>query len=148
VILRANAVEDVQPANNTETVQPSVVKVGDSTIRRKDRRGFSGTARRGAGALSARRLRVHHVDVALLREGGNGCSWLRSVSGAFTRRSAGACRARRWLRADGTGHWRFKLKGSLPAGHYVVYSRATIRAGFREARFSAKDRNRMAFEVG
>jgi hypothetical protein len=86
------------------------------------------------------------VHVAIQR-GGKRCSWLASKRGTFTRAKP-ACGRPRWLRAEGATHWRFALRRSLAPGHYVVFSRATIGAGFPEARFSSKDRNRIAFDVG
>ena len=148
VVLRASAAGDVNPADNAVTVRPTVVKVGDSEVHEHGARGFAGTSRRGAGDLPARRLRPARVHVAVLREGGTRCAWLRSADGGFTKRTAGACDRLRWLRADGTTHWHLDLSRRLPAGRYVVYSRVTIRAGFPEARFSAKDGNRIAFEIG
>ena len=63
-------------------------------------------------------------------------------------RGGGGCTGRRWLRADGTRRWRLRLGKALRPGRYVLFSRATIRAGFAEARFSAADRNRVEFRVG
>jgi hypothetical protein len=151
VVLRVLAQDDVNPGDNAVTVRPTVVKVGDSDVRRRGARGFSGTARGGVGDLAATRLRPARVHVALLRKGGKGCSWLSSTRGGFTKRSPGAdreCDTPRWIRADGTRSWRFKLRRRLARGRYVVYSRVTIRAGFPEARFSSGDRNRIAFRVG
>lgn len=150
VVLRASAAEDVNPADNAATVTPTVVKVGDSDLREWGARGFSGTSRRGAGDLAAERLRPARVDVAVLREGGKRCPWLRSARGGFTTRrpgSGGACDSPRWLRAEATTSWRFELRRRLPPGQYVVMSRVTIGAGFPEARFSASDHNRVAFRV-
>lgn len=151
VVLRASAPDDVDAANNAVTVSPEVVGVGDSDLRSWGARRFAGTARRGAGDLAASRLRPARVDVAVLREGGRRCSWLSSAHGTFAhapRDRDGDCRRPRWLRADGTTSWRLALRRSLAPGSYVVYSRTTIRAGFPEARFSAKDRNRIRFTIG
>jgi hypothetical protein len=151
VVLRASATGDIYPADNAVTVRPTVVEVGDSDVGKKGPRGFSGTSHRGAGDVPARRLQPARVHVAVLREGGTRCSWLRSARGGFTTRRAGdggSCDRPRWLRAEGTTSWRLKLRQRLPSGHYVVYSRVTIGAGFPEARFSARDGNRIAFRVG
>jgi hypothetical protein len=151
VVLRASAAGDVEPANNAVRRSPQVVRVGDSNIVSWGSRRFAGTARRGAGDLSKRRLRPARVDVAVLRLGRKRCSWLSSSRGRFTTRRRGRdgdCDRPRWLRAAGTKNWRFALRNSLPAGRYAVSSRTTIRAGFPEARFSGKDRNRIRFRVG
>ena len=150
VVLRAGAIDDVNASDNAATVSPSVVGVGDSDVRRRGARGFSGSARKGRGTLAPKRLRPARVHVALLREGAKSCSWLSSARGGFTTRkpgAGGACTTRRWVRAKGTNHWRLRLAKALPPGRYVLFSRATIGAGFPEARFSAGDRNRIEFRV-
>ena len=150
VVLRAGATDDVDAANNAVTVSPIVVGVGDSDVRRHGRRGFSGIARKGAGTLEPKRLRPARVHVALLRKGAKSCSWLRSSRGTFSKGRAaadGSCSGRRWVRAKGAKRWRVRLARALPPGRYVLFSRVTIGAGFPEARFSAKDRNRVEFRV-
>ncbi len=145
VALRASARDDVEPRNNAVTASPKVVGVGDSDVSSWGSRRFAGTASRGAGDLPSSRLRPARVDVAILREDGRRCSWLSSTRGRFR---DGRCGRRHWLRADGTANWRLALRRSLAPGRYVVFSRTTIRAGFPEARFSPKDRNRVEFTVG
>jgi hypothetical protein len=87
---------------------------------------------------------VTQVHVAVRRLGG-GCRWLASRKGRFGK---GRCNRPVWLRAAGTRRWSFALPGGLPRGRYVLYSRATIAAGgFREASFSARDRNRIVFQA-
>ena len=149
-MLRASATDDVDTGNNAVTVLPEVVRVGDSDVRSWGARRFKGVARRGAGDLSASRLRPARVKVAVLRRGGKRCSWLSSTLARFTNRARGRdgrCERPRWLNAEGTTRWRFSLRRALAPGRYVVYSRTTIRAGLHEARFSAKDRNRIRFTV-
>ena len=150
IVLQAGAAGDVEPGNNAAAVAPVVVGVGDSDIGRHGARGFSGTARKGAGTLAAERLRPERVDVALLRKGARRCAWLRSASGAFKAgkpRAGGGCEGRRWVRAKGTKRWRLRLEEALPPGRYVLFSRTTIGAGFAEARFSAADGNRVELRV-
>jgi hypothetical protein len=150
VVLRAPASDDVAPASNEVAVNPRVVGVGDSDVRGHGPRGFSGVARKGQGALPARRLRPAAVHVALLRKGAKRCAWLRSPAGTFAERRTGAkggCGRPRWVRAEGTTAWRLRLARALPAGRYVLRSRVTIGAGFPEARFSAADRNRVEFTI-
>jgi uncharacterized delta-60 repeat protein len=53
----------------------------------------------------------------------------------------------RWLKAQGTAKWAFKLKAQLPPGRYVVYARAVDGAGLAESRFSRKLGNRYAFRI-
>jgi hypothetical protein len=150
VVLRATAADDIDPASNTATVSPRVVRVGDSRVTRKGARRISGTARKGAGPLRAAALRPSRVHVAILRRSGGRCRWLTSASGRFTSRKAGrkgSCPSPRWVAAAGTARWRLRLGKALPRGAYVVFSRTTIGAGFREARFSAGDGNRVALRV-
>jgi len=119
----------------------------------------AGDVRERAASSGASPIRL--VQIALLRltkgtravatfaRAGAGCRWLSSARAAFSTRAAtkGACDKPIWLRASGTSHWTFKLLRSLPAGSYVVYSRATDTAGVSEVLFTAKLRNRLAFSV-
>lgn len=118
-----------------------------SPIRSRNLSRFSGTASDPHGQLK-------EVDVALLRlDGGaraarRACRTLRSNGKLRSRRLVrGRCRTLAFLRARGTKHWSFRLKRRLPAGSYVVYSRAVDRGGARESSFSARDGNRRAFRV-
>jgi hypothetical protein len=151
LVLRAGADGDVDPRDDAVGVSPRVVGVGDSDIRRAGARGFAGTATKGRGeGVKRKRLRAVRVEVAVLRRGGKRCSWLASRRGGFAGRERsqdGRCTAPRWLRADGVKQWRFRLRQPLPGGRYRVYSRATIAAGFPEARFSEQDRNMIDFTV-
>jgi hypothetical protein len=140
---------------------PEIIRAGQSGT-------ISGTAAGGAGTSSLfggliasfdpRRQRVAKVEVAVLQERATGkaarnvrgsCRWLRNSRARFVRVRAtrGRCATPRWLRATGTTRWKFRLAQGLPAGRYVVMSRATNRAGLSEDRFSAADRNRRTFTV-
>jgi hypothetical protein len=146
VVLSAAADRDVDTSNNLATVRPVVVGVGDSRIRAAGSRRFAGSASGSPSDLSRRARRVAHVDVAVRRLGGKRCNWLASaVRRTFARRS---CSRPVWLRATGRRAWRLQLRGALPAGRYVAFSRATIGAGFHEASFTARDGNRVGFRVG
>jgi uncharacterized delta-60 repeat protein len=127
----------------------------DSNIRRLRRPVRPGRSLRIRGTASDDHD-VAKVEVALRRVRASQrrrrrCSWLRTRRSAFTRRvpsgSARCSRLRRFIRADGTDRWRLALPRGLPAGRYVVFSRATDDRGARERRFSARDRNRLAFTV-
>ncbi len=61
--------------------------------------------------------------------------------------AGGRCARHVWSPARGTRTWRLSLRRPLPRGRYLVYSRAVTGAGFREASFSARDRNLVTFEV-
>jgi len=151
LVLRASATGDVDAANDSAMVRARVVGVGDSDVLKRGARGFSGAASGGSGTQKRKPLRPKRVDVALLRKGSGRCAWLRSPRGGFRAgkpRAGGGCGGRRWVRAEGTRHWRLRLAERLPPGRYMVFSRVTIAAGFPEARFSAADRNRVEFRVG
>jgi hypothetical protein len=143
---RAQATGDVDAANDTAGITARVVRVGDSDVRHAGARVISGRARGGSGPGTKAQLRLRAVDVAVRRLGG-GCRWLASSSVKF-RKGGGACkRPAVWLRATGTSSWRLALRGALPPGRYVAYSRARIGSGFREAIFTAKDRTKINFKV-
>jgi hypothetical protein len=134
---------DLRTSNDTVTRRPTLVRVGDTTIRAISSRAVAGVAARGRGHLSLRRLRVSRVDVAIRRLGVKGCRWVGRTSGALVSRPKRnrACSSEVWLRATGTTHWRLSLTRALAPGTYEVRSRATIRAGLQEARFGKADRN-------
>ena len=149
MVFRALADGDVDAANDSLAIAPMVVGVGDTTARRPGGRPrrLSGRARGGRGPVKSSRLRVTRVHVALRRLGG-GCRWLTSAKGRLRRGGGRGCNRPVWLRAEGTRRWSLALPNGLPAGRYVLYSRATIAAGgFREASFSARDRNRIVFRA-
>jgi hypothetical protein len=148
IVLRVGSSSaDLDPGDNRLTVSPKLVRVGDSRARRPVGQTISGTASRGKGPIKASKLRVARVDIALRRVGGKGCTWLRSTSGAFRTSKAGksGCTTKHWVRAHGTTQWRVTLGKRLASGRYELYSRAVIRAGFAEARFSAADGNLVKF---
>jgi hypothetical protein len=100
------------------------------------------------------------VDIALLRRVGKtaafsrhkakpSCQWLRSGRAKFKRLKPkhGKCATPRFLRAQGTSSWVFRLRKGLPPGKYVLYARATDSSGNAETGFSAKQGNRIAFRV-
>jgi hypothetical protein len=155
---------DPIPANNTDRAGLTVYSL-DSVITIGSARAcaraapctVTGRTRQRAAGAQANRAAVARVDVALLRTTGGAvataarprCRWLASARGRFrdvkpTRRR---CDKPVWRRAKGTARWSFKLRKGLPKGRYVLYSRATNRAGVSESRFRAADRNRLAFRV-
>jgi hypothetical protein len=143
--LRALAVDDVDTSDELAITAPVVV-VGDSAMRRAGARRVSGSASGGSGAASKAGRRVRTVHVAIRRLGSK-CRWL-AASGRLRTRKAKTCAEHPiWIRARGTRHWSLALRRTLPAGRYVVLSRATIAAGFAEARFSARDGNQRTLRV-
>jgi hypothetical protein len=146
---RARADEDVNAGNDTASISALLVGVGDTDARapRGHVTGFEGRARPGSGPVKPRLLRVERVDIAVRRLGA-GCRWLASHAARF--RNVGGAPARRceravWLPAQGTRSWRYSLTRALPPGRYVLYTRATIAGGLREASFSARDANEITF---
>ncbi len=141
IVVAGVAEGDVNGANNTAAFRPSILKVGDTNARRPRGRSFSGSATAGKGKARKSLLRVRRVDVAIMRRGSS-CSWVTSKAAKLRKRS---CSRPLWLRAKGTRRFRFSLTAGLPRGRYVLLTRAVIGAGFPEARFSARDRNEIAF---
>jgi hypothetical protein len=99
--------------------------------------------------------RVAKVQIALLRTTGTAHAaaaqwmWLKNAKAQFTARAPqhGLCNKPIWLTTTGTKSWKYSLTHGLPAGKYVLYSRAVSSAGFAEITFSAKDGNRRTFTV-
>jgi uncharacterized delta-60 repeat protein len=145
--LRALAADDADTTDELTITAPIVV-VGDSRITRATRTLITGSATRGGGATKAKGKRVRTVDVAIRRLGAR-CRW-RSSAGQWRVRKlpARACAdSPAWIRARGTRHWSLRLQRALPAGRYVVQSRATIQAGFSEGRFGRSDGNQATLRV-
>jgi hypothetical protein len=89
------------------------------------------------------------VEIAVLRSG-RGCRWLSSLRGDLRVVDPGAkrrCDAPVWVEASGKKKWVVKLRRSLPAGRYTLFSRAVLANGVAEARFSRADRTRISFRV-
>jgi hypothetical protein len=119
-------------------------------VRSAGARSVAGTATGGHGRMSRRSLAVRSVQVAIRRLGGTRCTWV-AAAGARTRSSKptkAGCTPKAWMTASGARSWRLVLRRSLPAGRYEAYSRAVIRAGFAEGRFSRADGNLVRFRVG
>jgi uncharacterized delta-60 repeat protein len=114
--------------------------------------GFSGTAAdpdgNGLGRVQIALVKTVRGAKAKASAGGLRCSVLTSTKPSFKRvkAKAGHC-PQHWLAVKGMAKWRFRLKGELPAGHYVVYARATDSLGLTETTFGRKLRNRYAFRV-
>jgi hypothetical protein len=139
----ARSKDEAARDNDSVEIRPLVLGVGDSAIRSRSARLVTGTAKGARGPDKAALRRLVRVEVSIKRIAGTkkkpSCSWLRSSkSRALSRRS---CASAVWVRASGTSRWRLRLSRALPAGRYEIRSRAVIRSGFREARFSARDRN-------
>jgi hypothetical protein len=139
----ARSKDEAARDNDFVEIRPLVLGVGDSAIRSRSARLVTGTAKGARGPDKAALRRLVRVEVSIKRIAGTkkkpSCSWLRSSkSRALSRRS---CASAVWVRASGTSRWRLRLSRALPAGRYEIRSRAVIRSGFREARFSARDRN-------
>ena len=143
--------DDVVSSNDSIKLTARVVGVGDTRVSRAGASTISGTAKNGkAGAKQDRKgVRLAKAEVAVRRLG-RGCRWLSGKKAHFTTRKlakGAACTPRGWQAASGKRSWRLSMR-LLPAGRYVVYSRAVTRNGFREANFAASDRNKVTFRVG
>ena len=84
--------------------------------------------------------RVARVTVALAKRTGNGrCRYLRA-GGALGK--AVSCRRPTYIQAKGTKTWTFRSASKLPAGTYVVRSRAIDAAGNLERKQRRRGRLR------
>jgi hypothetical protein len=140
LVFRAIGTGDVRAANDRASRTVRLVRGGNSRARAADARRFGGTATPG-GSPGARAARVGSVHVAVLRLGGTRCRWLAARSGRIRSkaRPASGCEAHPvWVRADGGRHWRLALGRALPAGRYVLLSRVTSTAGFRETSYGRR----------
>jgi hypothetical protein len=104
-------------------------------VDRKAARSRFAAHRKGARTITVRGTardfgcahRVARVTVAIaLRAGGGRCRYLQA-SGRLAPR--GKCRRATYITARGTSHWSFTSSRRLPAGTYVVRSRAIDAAG-------------------
>ena len=148
--LASSSGDDFNPADNRLGLTARVVAVGDTRIRGASPRTLSGTATNGRGGRSKSSTTLSRVEISVQSLAGKQCRYLRGVAGRLTttpgRRSSG-CKSPVWLKATGARRWRMKLKRRLPAGRYLLKSRAVTRNGFAEATFSSKDRNSRTFRV-
>jgi len=110
--------------------------------------GFSGTATAAPGGS------IGKVQIAVVRASAKKgrkaatCLQLVNARGRFkTARAAGGNCPPHWLSVKGTAKWRLGLKSVLPAGRYVVYSRAVDSTGLAESTFSRAAGNRYAFRL-
>jgi hypothetical protein len=89
------------------------------------RLALAGTASdRGCQADGAGR--VARVRVAVARQAGKRCRFLRGKTGFTGPRS---CSRRVYLSAKGTARWRYTYRGRLAKGRYRAYVRGTDAAG-------------------
>jgi len=83
----------------------------------------------GAAAVRAKG-KVDRVRVAVKRlRPGSKCQHL-TRSGRLSR--PGSCAPTRWLRAQGTSFWHYRIPKALPTGHYRLHRQAIDAAGNRE----------------
>ena len=148
--LASSSGEDLNPADNRVGLTARVVAVGDTGIKGASRRTFSGRATDGRGGTKKSSTSLRRVEISLQSLAGKRCRHLESVAGRLTttpgRRSSG-CKSPIWVKATGKQRWRLKLTRALPAGRYLLQSRAVTRNGFAEATFSSKDRNSRTLRV-
>ncbi|MDA0181621.1 hypothetical protein OJ997_15050 [Solirubrobacter phytolaccae] len=143
--------DDVAAANDLASSEPVVVKPGDTNARTPVRGiSFSGRATKGtARFVSARTLRVARVQIAVRRLGGE-CRWLSSARGdlrTVDESDAGKCDEPVWITVKGTERWSLRLAKRLPKGLYELRTRAVLRNGLAEGRFTRTDKNLIRFRV-
>ena len=83
----------------------------------------------GCGAAGSGQLRS--ISVSVSRRVGKRCEHL-LANGRFS--NAGSCATHVWLKAQGRKAWTFRVGHKLPAGKYMVSSRAVDSAGNVERR--------------
>jgi S-formylglutathione hydrolase FrmB len=120
----------------------SIISSGRSVLRRARLTVRGKATDRGCGDIRP----VAHVELAVFRRQGGGKCRNLLRSGRLGRRMS--CRRPLFLSTRGTSRWRFKAKGRLPSGAYVLRSRAVDRAGNVEPRPSASARNRLIVRLG
>jgi uncharacterized delta-60 repeat protein len=115
-------------------------------------KGFSGTASDPDGS-GLKRVQIALVKKVRIGKAGISRSTLRclAMKNAKLRfkvvKPKGKQCPQRWIPVKGKAKWKFRFKGVLPPGRYIVYARATDNFGLTETRFSRKLRNRYAFSV-
>lgn len=73
---------------------------------------------------------IDQVQIALRREEGGRCVWLKSSTGKQRRsRKRGDCVKTTWLNATGTTDWSYAFKRKLPKGAYRLYVRLKLADG-------------------
>lgn len=135
-IARLIGVSDPVPVPASRITSPKKSK----TSRRKARR-IAGTAA-PASVLTRVEVAIRRVDGRRLKKH-NRCVWIKNTSGKtrLVKARKKKCNRQVWLRASGKTKWHFKLKKSLPAGSYYIYSRATLATGARESVFTTRAKN-------
>lgn len=122
-------------------------------VRADKLKGFFGSASdpdgNGVQQVQIALVKVTRGGARASREPARHCLVLKNAKAHFKRvraRPYAPC-PQRWLTAQGTAKWAFKLKGQLPPGKYVVYARAVDGKGLAETSFSRKLGNRYGFRV-
>jgi hypothetical protein len=132
VSARAHIAITVTPAPDTTAPRSRIARIPAGRVKR-----LHGTAADAGG--------VRAVEIALVRRGAT-CKQL-TRAGTLKRPRRGTCAPTRFLAANGTSSWTFRLSKRLPKGRYVLVSRATDAAGNRERTFTAARGNRVTFTV-
>jgi hypothetical protein len=120
----------LQPAPSVVSLQSVLNKCSDAT---RPSSGFGPKSVRSARRTKVLRGTAHDVGcgvamvtVSLLRVHGKGCQ---PVTAKGRLGHTGACRARRFVVANGTTRWRLALPRRLPRGTYLIRTRAVDFAG-------------------
>jgi hypothetical protein len=89
------------------------------------------------------------VQIAVRRLGSE-CRWLNGVDGELRtvdESAGGKCDEPVWVTVKGTERWSLKLRKRLPKGRYELRTRAVLRNGLAEGRFTKRDKNLIRFRV-
>jgi hypothetical protein len=114
-----------KPLSCRDRIRPS----SRVTALKRSRRGIDARGRaRDRGCHH--KVQTVYISIARHQRGGHDrCRYLKR-NGRLTR--ATSCHRGRYLRAKGTGHWRIRIRGKLPAGRWEIRARARDRAHNRE----------------
>jgi uncharacterized delta-60 repeat protein len=109
---------------------------GASKLSHKKLKKFSGTAG-PAGTIAKVEIALRRIDPTQLRRHKK-CLWLKSPKPKFQKITAAKirCPTQKWLRADGTVDWSYKLKKTLPPGNYELFVRTTLSDGQQQTLFT------------
>lgn len=117
-----------------------VVPVPKVTDLKANAKRASGEATTGGGNGDKEDAELSRVEIAVLRLGAPGCTWLKDHNAHFKTNaidSKNHCAGPVWLPAAGTEKWSFDFETNLPQGRYEIYARAVNAAGIGGLVFDA-----------
>jgi uncharacterized repeat protein (TIGR01451 family) len=121
------------------------------TVRAASLKRFHGTAKAGSAPVRSVAISLERIANGAIVASGRRTPecWALDSHGRLdqVKPKGHKCPALRFIRAHGTTEWSFTLRRRLPAGSYVVTSRATDQSGQSETAFTGRSGNRVRFEV-